>query len=120
VLEEGEGGEDGEGEEVPEDAEDDAVDADVERLLRDDMVPGVDELHAYHRGVSPPRLAVPLPRRHRRRSRSQPSASGRRPLAVTCPLVISQRTFVSLGWFLRWSSGLGYCRTGPLASQILT
>lgn len=65
VLEEGEGREDGEGEEVAEDAEDDAVDADVERQLRHHVVTGVDELRAYHCRVRPPPLAV-SGRRHRR------------------------------------------------------
>jgi hypothetical protein len=64
VLEEGERREDREREEVPEDAEDDAIDPDVERLLGDDVVPGIDELHAHHGRVRPPPLAVPLPRRH--------------------------------------------------------
>lgn len=50
VLEEGERREDGEREEVPEDAEDDAVDPDVERLLSDDVVPGINELHAHQIG----------------------------------------------------------------------
>lgn len=64
MLEEGERCEDGEGEEVPEDAEDDAVDPNIERLLSDDVVPGVDELHANHRQVRPPPFTVPFPRRH--------------------------------------------------------
>lgn len=70
MLEDGEGREDGEGEEVAEDTEDDAVDADVERQLRDHVVPGVDALRAHHRRVRPPPLAVPLPGRHPRRSLS--------------------------------------------------
>jgi hypothetical protein len=58
VLEEGEGREDGEGEDVAEDAEDNAVDVDVERQLRDDVVPGVDELRTHHRHVRFPLTAI--------------------------------------------------------------
>jgi hypothetical protein len=34
------------------------------------VVPGVDELRAHHRRVRPPPIAVPLPGRHPRPSRS--------------------------------------------------
>jgi hypothetical protein len=41
------------------------------------VVPGVDELRAHHRRVRPPPIAVPLPGRHPRPSRSPtPHASG--------------------------------------------
>lgn len=65
MAEEGDGSKHAEREEVAVDAEDDAVDADVERLLRDDVVPRVDELRPHHRRVRPPRFPIPRRRRHR-------------------------------------------------------
>lgn len=51
LSEEGDGGEDGEGDEVAEDAEDDLVHADVEGELGDDVVAGADDLDDRHRGM---------------------------------------------------------------------
>jgi len=117
VLEEGERREDGERDEVPEDAEDDAVDPDVERLLGDDVVPGIDELHAHHHGVRSPPLAVPLPRRH-----PPPiPISPRLRWAVAVPnfssFLVCGCAWLLLGLF-SWSSGLRIYRSGPLTFQI--
>lgn len=106
MLEDGEGREDGEGEEVAEDAEDDAVDADVERQLRDHVVPSVDELRGHHRRVRPPPLAVPLPGRHPRRSRS--------PARFRVPVVVLNFSIERL----LQSIGLGLF-VGQLAGQVV-
>ena len=71
LAEVGEGSEDGEGEEIPEDAEDDPVDADVEGHLRDHVVSAVDQLHHHHRSVGPPRRRLPSGATARRSHRRQ-------------------------------------------------
>ena len=58
LAEEGDGGEDGEREEVAVDAEDDLVHAHVEDGLGEDLVTAVGELDEDHPGVRPPGALV--------------------------------------------------------------
>ena len=75
LAEEGDGGEDGEREEVAVDAEDDLVHAHVEDGLGEDLVTAVGELDEDHPGVRPPGALVvrrqgaqkPRPEQRRRR-----------------------------------------------------
>lgn len=62
----GEGGEDGEGEEVAVDAEDNLADADVEGDLGDDMVAGIEDLDQHHGRVRP--AGLPTTSHHHRLS----------------------------------------------------
>lgn len=85
LAEEGGGGEEGEGDEVAVDAEDDLVHADVEDGLGEDVVAAVGELGERHGGVRAPRLVrpqqppAPAHAPHRRR----PPLQHRHPLAAT-------------------------------------
>lgn len=77
LTEVGDGSEDGDGEDVPDDAEHNLVDPNVEGHLGDDVIPAVDQLHRHHRPMSSPRCTLPSPaaataaqRPHGRRRRS--------------------------------------------------
>ena len=70
LAEEGDGGEDGEREEVAVDAEDDLVHAHVEDGLGEDLVTAVGELDEDHPGVRPPGALVVRRRVPRSRGRS--------------------------------------------------
>jgi hypothetical protein len=70
------------------------------------VVPGVDELRAHHRRVRPPPIAVPLPGRHPR-----PSRSPTHTLPGSVPVVVLNSVwsvyYNRLGWASCRSASLG-------------